>query len=68
MFALIAFLVVNGITALAYYTLALLSAMHSKRWAIVGLVFGMLALPLFVIHRHMQWRRTVGFNNDYLAA
>lgn len=51
-----------------FYVEAMKSGLNAKVWAFAGLMLGPVVLPLFTIHRHVAWRRAVGFNNLYLAA
>ena len=54
--------------AIYFYVEAFKWGMNAKKWAIAGLVFGPVLLPMFSISRHIHWRNAVGFNNLYIAA
>ncbi|WP_026375469.1 hypothetical protein [Aestuariibacter salexigens] len=51
-----------------YYVNGFKNGLRAKRWAMAGLVFGPLLLPLFSIQKHVALRRSQGFGNIYLRA
>ncbi|MDM7859986.1 hypothetical protein QTP81_05180 [Alteromonas sp. ASW11-36] len=51
-----------------YYVDAFKSGLPPKPWAVVGLMLGPLALPMFGISKHVAWRKSVGFGNAQLSA
>lgn len=56
------------LSSVFFYIEAFTWGMNARRWAIAGLVMGPALLPLFSIQRHVQWRRSVGFNNHIIHA
>ena len=54
--------------SLFFYVQAFKYALSPKRWAMIGLLAGPIALPLFNVYRHLAWRRAVGFNNVSIRA
>ncbi|RPJ68459.1 hypothetical protein DRW07_03370 [Alteromonas sediminis] len=53
--------------AVFYCVNAMKSGLNPKVWLLLGLCLGPFILPMFVIQRHIQWRKSVGFNNVYIT-
>lgn len=51
------------VTALVLYCSALSHAMGAKRWGVLGLCFGPFIVPLFFIHKRLQWLKAQGAAN-----
>lgn len=56
------------ISSLYFYVQAFRSGLAAKRWALGGLLFGPLLLPLFNIKQHMALRKIRGFKGCFLRA
>ena len=52
---------ISMVSAVCFYISALTAGLNAKRWALGGLFFGPLLLPMFSISRHIAWRRSVGY-------
>ncbi|GAA6185445.1 MULTISPECIES: hypothetical protein [Alteromonadaceae] len=49
-----------------YYVEAFKSALPAKKWALAGLMFGPMILPMFSISQRVALRQSRGFNNSLL--
>lgn len=54
--------------AVFYYLKAFKTGLAAKRWAMAGLIFGPLLLPLFLNNLRLARIRTQGFNPAFLRA
>ena len=53
-------------SAVYYFVKATINGLNRRVWLVVGLILGPVALPMFAIQSHIEWRKSVGFNNIYL--
>lgn len=56
------------LSSLYFYVASFTAGMNAKKWAVAGLALGPVLLPLFNISRHIQWRKSVGYNNLFIQA
>jgi hypothetical protein len=61
-------ILVLSISSLFYYVQAFKSGLSAKSWAIVGLVAGPCAFPMFRAKKRMALRRVQGFDSVYFGA
>jgi hypothetical protein len=54
------------ISSIYYYVEAVKNAMGKKRWLVGGMIMGPMLLPMFVISKAVQMRKTTGFDSCYL--
>ena len=67
MLTIVLFVLVFVVSAIFYYVEAIKSGLNAKIWLLAGFFLGPLVLPMFMIRRHVEWRKSVGFNNVYLT-
>ncbi len=65
---MLSLLVVSLLSSLFYYVESFKSGLSAKKWALVGLLLGPMALPFFTISQHVKLRHAQGFGNSYLRA
>ncbi|WP_199608833.1 hypothetical protein [Flocculibacter collagenilyticus] len=56
------------LSSLYFYVQAFKSGLCQKKWAIAGLVFGPILLPMFSIKKQVHFRKSVGFGAVLLRA
>ncbi|NDV91125.1 hypothetical protein GTH32_07995 [Alteromonas sp. 345S023] len=61
-------IVLSVLSSIFFYVEAVKWGMNAKCWGAAALVLGPLLYPMFSIARHVQWRRSVGFNNLLIIA
>jgi hypothetical protein len=61
-------IVLSLVSSFFFYIEAVKWGMNAKCWGAAALVFGPMLYPMFSIARHVQWRRSVGFNNLFMTA
>ncbi|MFA3790569.1 hypothetical protein AB6T38_05595 [Aliiglaciecola sp. SL4] len=49
-----------------YYVQAFKTALPAKKWAVAGLMFGPMILPMFSVSQRVALRQSRGFNNILL--
>jgi hypothetical protein len=61
-------ILVLAVSSLFYYVQAFKSGLSAKSWAVIGLVTGPCALPMFRAKKRMALRRVQGFDSVFFGA
>ncbi len=54
--------------SLYFYVESFKSALSARRWGVVGILLGPMAIPMFMMAQHVAMRKASGFNNLILKA
>ncbi|MFT5713099.1 MAG: hypothetical protein ACI9DQ_001510 [Glaciecola sp.] len=54
-------------SSIYYYVEAVKNAMNKKRWLVGGMIMGPMLLPMFIISKTVQLRKTTGYDSCYLC-
>jgi hypothetical protein len=61
-------ILVLSISSLFYYVQAFKSGLSAKSWAVIGLIAGPCAFPMFSAKKRMALRRVQGFDSVFFGA